>query len=1039
MKGRTLRGESSAELRLRAYRQKLALREKRAQQAANREGRVTPTFAHLDWTSLGPSPIDSDPTGFQSYGDVTGRVTAIVVDRTDSTGNTVYIGAANGGVWKSTNAASPTLANVTWTPLTDQQPSLAVGSIAIQPGNPNVILVGTGEGNNSADSYYGVGFLRSTDSGQSWTTITSANNGTRPLRGLAIEQIAFSTANPNLVVAATASSTGSSNGGEIQGGDGRGLYYSTDAGVTWSYANVADPSGVPVAAGSTSAVVFNPITNHFYAVVRFHGVYQSPDAQTWTRMSDPGTAVNTITCTTAVANFSCPLYRGSIAVNQTTGETFLVYVNSAGNFALNGPGIYRLDIATGTWSAIADAGGLSACGESDGCGSAQGSYNIYLRAVPRAASTDLYLGFVNVFSCTLSTNALSCNWKNLTHVYGCTPLANPSHVHPDQHAFDFGGATNNIMYFGNDGGVYRALNGTAASNGSCTATNPFQNVNANLGSFSQIVNLAQHPTEPGVLLAGLQDNGSPLLHPAAFAGTKWKGINGGDGGFSAIDPANPDTYYTSAVVNSATIIERCTAGAACTPGTQSTIVTSADYGGDDTAFYMPYTLDPANPSRLVLGTCRVWRGTNSPSSLTTSSNNFSTNSNAVCGSSDAMVRALAVGGPVSNGASRVIYAGLESTTSAVFSGHVFVSLDQAAGFPSWFDRTGNINPAGFDISSIAISPHDATGQTAYATIMGFGTAHVWKTINGGITWADKTADLPDAPANAIVVDPNDPLRLYLGNDVGVFFSADDGLSWAELGTGLPTAVISDLKIFSSGGTQRLRAATYGRGVWEVPLPGALGLTFSSNLLRFSVLPGGVQQQSVTITNSGGTSIDISSITIAGNFSKDAGCAPISLAPGNSCMVSVTFTGTQPGTFNGSLVITDSSPGSPHAVGLFGNAADLMLSFSRPRRVSRSNSVNPLRGVQEVNVAVRVSGAAAEGGGALEAATLCRPRSRGAACVASTASIHLGPENGYATEFKLTVNVPGQRSARLGGNPGTADVILRLVIDGSVWEFPVAAH
>jgi hypothetical protein len=100
------------------------------------------------------------------------------------------VGGAYGGLWRSQNAASGSFGNVsgvTWTPLTDDQPTLAVGSVALQPGNTNsnthlsrTILVGTGEANDAADSYYGLGILRSTDEGQTWSLITSADGGAHP-------------------------------------------------------------------------------------------------------------------------------------------------------------------------------------------------------------------------------------------------------------------------------------------------------------------------------------------------------------------------------------------------------------------------------------------------------------------------------------------------------------------------------------------------------------------------------------------------------------------------------------------------------------------------------------------------------------------------------------------------------------------------------------------------------------------------------------------------------------------------------------------
>jgi hypothetical protein len=216
--GRLIPGQAAAGLRYRAHRQKLELR---ASQAAAQ--RLSGMNAHprvavgTVWTPLGPAPLASDATGLgvQDYGLVAGRATAVAVDPADASGNTVYIGGAYGGVWKSTNAgpASPNPSNVAWTPVTDDQPTLAVGAIAIQPQltspdpTKSVILVGTGETNSSSDSYYGLGILRSADAGHTWTLISQDSTGDRSFAGLGFSKIAFSTVNPNLVVAAAAGAT----------------------------------------------------------------------------------------------------------------------------------------------------------------------------------------------------------------------------------------------------------------------------------------------------------------------------------------------------------------------------------------------------------------------------------------------------------------------------------------------------------------------------------------------------------------------------------------------------------------------------------------------------------------------------------------------------------------------------------------------------------------------------------------------------------------------------------------------------------------
>ena len=141
------------------------------------------TTSSSTWVSVVRS-LASDATGDgeQDYNWVSGRATSVLIDPADASGNTVLLGGAYGGLWKSTNAgslsSSPT--SVTWQALIDDQPTLAVGAIALQPGNSNVILVGTGETNSSGDSYYGLGILGSTDGGMTWAPpIQSAGRGNR--------------------------------------------------------------------------------------------------------------------------------------------------------------------------------------------------------------------------------------------------------------------------------------------------------------------------------------------------------------------------------------------------------------------------------------------------------------------------------------------------------------------------------------------------------------------------------------------------------------------------------------------------------------------------------------------------------------------------------------------------------------------------------------------------------------------------------------------------------------------------------------------
>jgi len=337
--GREIPGESAAALLYRAHRQKLQLRTLRAAPsgAAGVMALARATSA-TTWTPLGPAPLASDASGFgvQDYGWVSGRVTAVAIDPADGTGNTVYIGGAYGGVWKSTNAgnlsASPS--SVVWTPITDNQPTLAVGSIAIQPQltSPNpansVILVGTGETNSSSDSYYGLGILRSADAGKSWTLITQDVSGAYTFAGLGFSKIAFGTANPNLVVAAAAGATeGVIEGLENPVFANRGLYYSTDGGQSWNYALVKD-AGLVIDPSSAASVVYNATAKQFFAAIQWHGIYSSSDGANWSRLNSQPGGLSAVACPASPATASCPLYRGEFAVVPGRNEMYFWYVDA---------------------------------------------------------------------------------------------------------------------------------------------------------------------------------------------------------------------------------------------------------------------------------------------------------------------------------------------------------------------------------------------------------------------------------------------------------------------------------------------------------------------------------------------------------------------------------------------------------------------------------------------------------------------------------------------------------------------------------------
>ncbi len=810
----------------------------------------------------------------QDYNWVSGRATAVLIDPADVSGNTVLLGGAYGGLWKSTNAGSLSSnpASVSWQALIDDQPTLAVGAIALQPGNSNVILVGTGETNSSTDSYYGLGILRSADGGATWTQpIQSAGTG-QSFMGIGFSKIAFSTANPNLVVAATAGNNGLYVGLEEDGNStARGLYFSADGGLRWNRVILSD-GAVPA---SATAVVYNASEatgGTFYAFIRRHGLYSSTDGQHFARLTTQPTAgLASANCPAGSNASSCPIYRGEFAVVPGRNEMYVwvvdVQPDENGDPQAVDEGIWQtlsggMNGGTGnggtSWTQIPDNGitncGDDAFGPDSGCGVEQGWYNLALAAIADGGATDVYAGAVNLYKCTLepgqqppNTACTQGDWINLTHVYGCNPgpLGAPAHVHPNQHGIAFTVASGTSLgtspgYFAHDGGISRTLDGYSGLNtGNCSGTNQFDSLSqppsagnaATLGSMTEFVSVSAHPMNPDILLGGAQGNGSPKTSTATSSSTFGNAL-GGDGGFTAINPTNPSEWFAE---NPHVSIAKCEQGTACNEAEFEQVVGSNNLGGDEGAFFTPYILDPQNSSQMLVGTCRVWRVGTDGSAPQQLSNDFDTLGLGVCtGDEINLVTALATGGPAgADGNSETVYAVTDGygPLSGSPGGEVWATID--AGPSLMANVTGDMNPNGYAISSVVMESPNPEDNTAYVGIMGFNTSHVFQIANVDGSWTDADwsgtglTALPPAPVNALLVDSSvTPFQIYAGTDVGVFVSSTAAPSWTEVGPApgsggsgyLPNAPVTALKIFNdNAGTKMLVASTYGRGIWSYAL------------------------------------------------------------------------------------------------------------------------------------------------------------------------------------------------------------------------------
>lgn len=935
------------------------------------------------WTAVGPTAVETP-----GYGLVTGRVTSLALDPADVGGNTLYVGTTGGGVWKATNAAASAVSAISFTPLTDgleallgdPDGSLSIGAVTVEPQGTGVILAGTGDPNDALDSYYGGGILRSADGGQTWSLIQRTadpmNNcmGTKyyGFFGEGFAGFAWSTTNPQLVVAAVSQAyEGTLVGAQWPGVSYEGLYYSPDAGACWYLATITDGAGADVQGpndeftapdgNAATSVVWNPVRQLFIAAVRLHGYYQSQDGMKWTRMAaQPGAGLNGSLCPAnplKTGSISCPIFRGTLAVNPYTGDTFAWTVDAYNQdqglwqdqCAISGspPSCANQAISFAQqWNTQA----LETNTTQGGATIENGDYTLALTAAPTAPAqgqdTILLAGAQDLWRCSL---AMGCVWRNTTNVSTCMS----AQVASFQHALAWS-ATNPLeMFVGNDSGLWRSMDQIAERGAVCSASDAshFQNLNGTLGSLSEVVSLAQDPISTYTMMAGLGVNGAAGVKTSTGPVGEWPQILGGDGGAVAIDPGESDTWFVNS--QPGVSIYRCSQLEECTAADFGAmpVVTDADVGGDGYSMEIPapFIVDPSDSNQLLIGTCRVWwgpadgSGWNSSNAISPILDNPSATSSC---DGDALIRsiaALAVQGQ------DVIYVGMFGAADGGgnLAGHVLRGVLLANGAaPVWTDLTLNpvqndpgigVNAYGYDISSIFIDNHDATGNTVYVTVEGAPNnvelvRTVYRSTDGGATWTFMDSNLPASAANAVVVDPQDANTVYVALDTGVWFTTHAGRGcanpaipcWSEFGTGLPPApAVGLIASLPTAQSRVLTAATYGRGIWQTPLWTAdTGLTTAQanpGALAFAGVPVGTvsSSQAVTLTNTGSLGLAITQVVPSANFTETDNCANSTIAAGASCTLQVTFAPAATGSLTGEIVVGANVYGGQLAINLSG--------------------------------------------------------------------------------------------------------------------------
>ncbi|MEN3337161.1 MAG: hypothetical protein V7647_837, partial [Acidobacteriota bacterium] len=475
--------------------------------------------------------------------------------------------------------------------------------------------------------------------------------------------------------------------------------------------------------------------------------------------------------------------------------------NTALSGVYNSPG----GEVTGPWNKIADSQKLASSGSALKLYAGyrpgvQAWYNQYV-AVDPSDARHVYVGLEEIYE----TRDAGTSWATIgpywNFEFPCWSIVDAQNscsptTHPDQHSIAF---DQDNVYVGNDGGVYtRPINGQVDASGHAT---DWRSLNANLRTL-QYYSVGVGKVPGGFAVAGgLQDNGGSLLLPEDRTGKGKMGSPfGGDGGDIIVDPDDGCKILDEYVFLELWMTTNCGRSDGTTHAIRDVSVPDPS-----PRFTAPFRADSANKNFWIAGGRYLWMNDKgfamqSGSEWQPIFDNGSGHSTTAIAVQKGIIYS-AWCGPCNNGG----FARGVSTNA----GGAFHSLTLPAAFPNRY------------ISAIAVDPADASGRTAYVGFNGFsrrwtegpgvGLGHLWKTTDGGFTWADVSGGLPDIPVNDIVISNS---TLVVGTDLGTVVSSGGG-AWSRFGANLPLTTVMDLHLGPDG---LLYAATHGRGIWSVPRP-----------------------------------------------------------------------------------------------------------------------------------------------------------------------------------------------------------------------------
>lgn len=646
-----------------------------------------------------------------------------------------------------------TNSGASWAPVNDFLANLAVCSLLRDPLNANTIYAGTGEGFFNIDAIRGAGIFKSTDGGTAWTQLAATANSNFHY----VNRLAFS-----------------ANGATLLAATNTGVWRSTNGGASFTL----------VFGSRTYDVDFHP-TDPLEAVLAYDS---STNGTAWS--ADGGLSWTTATGFPADAN------RIETAYAPADGNVVFASVERNSGGSITG-GLYRSLDGGATYAAQNTT--------TTYLGS-QGWYDNALWVAPfdAAGAANANTVFVGGLDLWRSTDA----GVNFTRISSWSSA--PASAHADHHAIvpvpGFNGTTQRGAYFMNDGGAYfvsdvfsvAQLSGWVEKNNQLAVTQ-FYGASGN--------------AQTGTLVGGTQDNGT-LRYTPAGGSEAWTTMFGGDGGFCASDPTNPNYHYGEYVYLR---IHRSTNGGTSSSyicGLNGSTWKAAPYKIGDaelqqTAFISPFVLDPNDANRIFAGGRSLWR-TDDAKTANTSTTGPSW---------------LAIKAPTTNNSNISAIAVAPGNSNVVWVGHgngdVWRTADALAAAPAWVQvDAGAPGLPNRMVTRLVVDPQNP--QRAWACFAGFNSDNLWRTDTNGATWASY-AGLPALPVRDLDLHPGDSDLMFLSTELGVITSANAGAVWSVPNDG--PANVTVLESFFLGND--LHAVTHGRGLFRARYDAGFRLEFTT--------------------------------------------------------------------------------------------------------------------------------------------------------------------------------------------------------------------